>query len=1685
MATPAAQVRSPLTDALAHANMEDEPRTETKPPLVDGADGVAPAVNKENGVSAHIAAEVEPSEAPTSEPLEDEEEDEEEDDDSEEEESSDDEEVGPDGMTKYERQRQANIQRNKELMMQLNLNKMADKLKPVEPEGGPKKRGPKMGWKKQRALLKPSRGSSRIQRLQEERKHTAWKEVRVDKPLKTHPNCVVELSPQCLGMADASQTFEGSDNGDLLPVGFFAEGEFMSEQVFVWVDFDGKHHVLWGDSVGERQRHVETEEGGCDTPAGATLCILRELQRRRLELLGASPGHGKSVPLNIRLKQEHLPLLDKNAPPPPPPPTVVPTYGEVPVKRGRGRPRKYPPKQPKSHVPAQPKRVEPPKAVECSNCKEPTRPDSRMRHGPNGPNTLCNACGMFWATQGRPRPEGVCEQDYVPTPPDGLENVKPPSRAGRHQLEPTRAKNKEEMYDEELERLIDESELNEYSEQEDASDSERDSEGGDDESLQAANPHEESAMKEAATEQPDRRSFFVDMVKCASAGIVSPAMIGADDFPDVIPEGSPAPRWCPHLYASLPPMVCVTEDAAYEVKANPQGSAIARAVGAVADSDPVKDAGAESVTEYPTQAWYAARSAAVALAGYGGAAAGSLLGKFAIFPTAFALPNMVRPRVFCEQDVDGLTLFGYSELEVQQSLQAQLERYEQKAEAEGPDSAERDREVDHAEAVASLEAAVTSARKAMRNADNRADREARFERAAPRIEMVAEAKILCPPLPKPEKPSKKDRAAGGEGAEPAGFLYEDSVKAIDGREDIPESIAVTCGSAPPGHWLPGGRPKEEKIRIEKDKDGTEITPADYERLGGMGQAKKWRKSIRVAEPDGSPGGALGDHLAKLGAVLGEEVLGRRVALWWPLDRLFYLGTVESFNPVTGEHTVRYDDDEAEDLLLPMQRVKWLPPGTGPAGEGVLKTEEETTNANRSSQEAAVLAARKAAEDARLSEEKRIEEEAKGILSPEGRYRIGMGAFDVWAMRPIQRLMRNSERRKCFEVLTKLREVPDPDDDPDDEEEPPRLLIEPFETLPTPRELPDYYELVRCPVDCRSVERMLRRSADRSYASPWFFACAVELMLTNAQTYNDEDSQIYEEAGMLRRAFHQEMVRQFPGQPLPRPFSVYESCDEPMWVRPSGWVAPTSDADVEDEPDPFEALDWETAQAEDDEERAVARAIKAGGAVYANNPDTLADVARRFGRPGPGRPPTGRPVGRPRKNPIEPVGKVDDDAEFDPKRPNGPRPSSRHGGGGGGGGGGNKRKPGGVELSALAAAARAALEAAGGESLTLDDLVAAAEKAKVPEIAGARRPGSTVLSVLRQHPDVFLEALTGAGARFTLNPQLDDDEEEDAYHGPARTSGRAKQQKRYHEPDEDDFNDVMEIDDEEDDAAGLVGKDQEKCMTILDAVRALKIKGRVVGELFELLPTRKQLPDYYRQIANPVDFRSIAKCLKSPGGYASIWEFLIAVELMFSNAQVYNEENSELFKDAATLRDAFIKELGKAFPGCPYPEPMSVYEADKCVEPNWRTKKSSLKVTMNASTSSSQGGPLKVTMKSQEKEQAKPAPAPAKQFSDCGECASCKSRAKVKDRCLDVQIREQAATGHVGAIIAARKRGAIGHYLEVFWPDDGTYYAGRIVDYDPVKRTHSIKYDADETVETIELWRPEEKVKKINAPKRKR
>ena len=54
-----------------------------------------------------------------------------------------------------------------------------------------------------------------------------------------------------------------------------------------------------------------------------------------------------------------------------------------------------------------------------------------------------------------------------------------------------------------------------------------------------------------------------------------------------------------------------------------------------------------------------------------------------------------------------------------------------------------------------------------------------------------------------------------------------------------------------------------------------------------------------------------------------------------------------------------------------------------------------------------------------------------------------------------------------------------------------------------------------------------------------------------------------------------------------------------------------------------------------------------------------------------------------------------------------------------------------------------------------------------------------------------------------------------------------------------------------------------CHSVLRALRSAvePETKRLRSELFELLPTSRVLPEYYRAIANPIDLRSITKCLR--------------------------------------------------------------------------------------------------------------------------------------------------------------------------------------------------------------------------------
>lgn len=74
-------------------------------------------------------------------------------------------------------------------------------------------------------------------------------------------------------------------------------------------------------------------------------------------------------------------------------------------------------------------------------------------------------------------------------------------------------------------------------------------------------------------------------------------------------------------------------------------------------------------------------------------------------------------------------------------------------------------------------------------------------------------------------------------------------------------------------------------------------------------------------------------------------------------------------------------------------------------------------------------------------------------------------------------------------------------------------------------------------------------------------------------------------------------------------------------------------------------------------------------------------------------------------------------------------------------------------------------------------------------------------------------------------------------------------------------------------------------------------------LFEKLPTKKELPDYYQLIEHPMDVKTIEAKVKKDE-YKELADLKADVELMFNNAKDYNMPGSEIYKDAVALQVDF-------------------------------------------------------------------------------------------------------------------------------------------------------------------------------------
>ena len=55
----------------------------------------------------------------------------------------------------------------------------------------------------------------------------------------------------------------------------------------------------------------------------------------------------------------------------------------------------------------------------------------------------------------------------------------------------------------------------------------------------------------------------------------------------------------------------------------------------------------------------------------------------------------------------------------------------------------------------------------------------------------------------------------------------------------------------------------------------------------------------------------------------ELVIGKKLRVYWPLDKVWYTGQVKAFDAKLGKHVVVYDDGEEENVLLEKEKVEWI------------------------------------------------------------------------------------------------------------------------------------------------------------------------------------------------------------------------------------------------------------------------------------------------------------------------------------------------------------------------------------------------------------------------------------------------------------------------------------------------------------------------------------------------------------------------------------------------------------------------------------------------------------------------------------------------------------------------------------------------------------------------------------------
>ncbi|KAJ7492311.1 RSC complex protein [Mycena latifolia] len=126
-------------------------------------------------------------------------------------------------------------------------------------------------------------------------------------------------------------------------------------------------------------------------------------------------------------------------------------------------------------------------------------------------------------------------------------------------------------------------------------------------------------------------------------------------------------------------------------------------------------------------------------------------------------------------------------------------------------------------------------------------------------------------------------------------------------------------------------------------------------------------------------------------------------------------------------------------------------------------------------------------------------------------------------------------------------------------------------------------------------------------------------------------------------------------------------------------------------------------------------------------------------------------------------------------------------------------------------------------------------------------------------------------------------------------------------------------------------------------------GRILSDIFMELPSKKLWPQYYDQIKKPQCLEAIFKKIKRKE-YLTSTDFADDVELVFSNAMIFNQDHTPIWEDALNLRDTFRQLMSDL------PSPFAVARYQK-------SSNAKIKIKMPAATAAAGPAPPTTTASS--------------------------------------------------------------------------------------------------------------------------